>query len=362
MAHPLEAPLAPVLRDFGELRARATPLVLATIVATAGSTYRKCGTLMLIADDRSRGLLSGGCLESDLVLRARAIGESGRPQLASYDMRGEDDLLFGLGSGCEGAMDVLLQRVGPAEDWQPLARMAACAASRQREAIALVVDGPLAGRCWWSGGGTAGCEPPDAVCDAREASLASQQPQLFETAIGDETARVLILPVLPPPAMLILGAGADAQPLARLGVELGLAVTVSDHRPALCVPDRFPHCAVQCIAPADIATALSLSQFGVAVVMSHYLPADLGYLRALARTPSVGYVGLLGPAPRRERLLADLGPDAALLSGRLRAPLGLDIGARTPEAISVAAAAEIHAWFAGSSGRPWRDVLGSGGP
>src|SRR5262245_5654973 len=107
MAHALESPLAPLLRDFAALVERREPIALATVVATAGSTYRKAGTQMLIApSDGPFGLLSGGCLEADLVEHARAVVESGAPRFVQYDMRGEDDRLFGIGSGCEGSMRI----------------------------------------------------------------------------------------------------------------------------------------------------------------------------------------------------------------------------------------------------------------
>src|ERR1700741_1384232 len=113
MPHALEAPLAPLARDYRDLRAEGAACVLATIVATAGSTYRKAGAQMLVTAGRQlRGLLSGGCLEVDLVEHAREVLLTGNARLASYDMRGEGDLLFGIGSGCEGAVQVLLERVG----------------------------------------------------------------------------------------------------------------------------------------------------------------------------------------------------------------------------------------------------------
>ena len=88
--------------------------VLATVVATAGSTYRKPGARMLIMADGSHlGLLSGGCLEADLKLHAQQVLESGVPRAIEYDMRGPDDILFGIGAGCEGAMRVLLEPAGP---------------------------------------------------------------------------------------------------------------------------------------------------------------------------------------------------------------------------------------------------------
>src|ERR1700727_1086171 len=95
-------------------RAPAThPRVLATVVATAGSTYRKPGARMLImADGRYLGLLSGGCLEADLKIHAQQVMDSGVPRAVEYDMRGPDDILFGIGAGCEGAMRVLLEPTG----------------------------------------------------------------------------------------------------------------------------------------------------------------------------------------------------------------------------------------------------------
>ncbi|MGQ0430453.1 MAG: XdhC family protein [Gammaproteobacteria bacterium] len=343
MIHPLDAPLAPLLRDFRELRSRGEACVLATVVATAGSTYQKCGAQMLITSQAElRGLLSGGCLEADLVERARRVLASGRSELARYDMRGADDLLFGIGSGCEGAMEVLLQRLGPAEGWQPLAHAADCAAARRAEMLAVVCDGPAAGRAWWSGGGDAPWPEPGVVSAARRAGAS----RAIECRAGGESLRVLLLPLRLPPGLLICGAGADAVPLAWHAVALGFTVTVCDHRPALADAGRFPECEVFCLPIQDFAERLEASCFAAAVVMSHHLASDEAYLRALAGWPGIGYVGLLGPAARRARLLTALGPAAASLKSRLHAPVGLDIGARTPAAIALAIAAELHAWIA----------------
>jgi xanthine/CO dehydrogenase XdhC/CoxF family maturation factor len=355
MAHALETPLLPLVRDFRELQSKGRPFVLATVIATEGSTYRKAGTPMLITDSgQARGLLSGGCLEVDLVEHARSVLESGAARLAAYDMRGEDDRLFGIGSGCEGAMRVLLQRVGPAERWQPLEAIAARVEARDRGAVAIVVDGAAAGLGWWPGGGDApGTEP----AEVRKARGAGDAARLVESRLDGERVRVLVMPIVPPPRLLLCGAGDDARPLAQQAVALGFDVTICDHRPALADPARFPHCRVRC-QPADaFARVPEIASADAAIVMSHHLAADAFYLGTLAGAPQVGYVGLLGPAPRRDRLLAMLGPGAARLGGRLRAPIGLDIGARTPEAIALAAAAELHAWLAGRAGGAWHEKL-----
>lgn len=354
MVHALESPLAPLVRDFRELRSRGVPFVLATIVATDGSTYRKAGTQMLIVPGGElRGLLSGGCLEIDLVEHARAVLEEGRARLAAYDMRGEHDRLFGIGSGCEGAVQVLLQRVGPREAWQPLAAMAANAEARAGGALALIVDGAAAGRGWWPGGGDAPCEEPAPVRSMREGCAPDAGARIAEFAASGAVSRALVMSLPPPPLLLLCGAGPDARPLAAHAIALGFAVTVCDHRPALLDAARFPHCGLSGQPLAEFARLPALDECAAAIVMSHHLEADLAYLAALSDHAAIGYVGLLGPAPRRDRLLAALGARAAGLEGRLRAPVGLDIGARTPEAIALAAAAELHAFFARRSGGPW---------
>ena len=115
-------------------------------------------------------------------------------------------------------------------------------------------------------------------------------------------------------------------------------------------------------APADeLASRLDLSGYDAAVVMSHHLQADLHYLRQLANSP-VRYVGLLGPRERRKRLVADLGALASRLADRLRGPVGLDIGARTPEAIALAIVAEIHAVLAGRAGQSYSATQKQDGP
>jgi xanthine dehydrogenase accessory factor len=348
----LEAPASLLIRDFRRLRAGGLPLVLATVVDTAGSTYRKAGTRMLIAaGGETYGLLSGGCLEHDLVEYARSVRETGEARLVSYDMRGPDDLLFGLGAGCEGAMRILLQRVGPAEEWQPLA--AAEQALRSRRALTLATvfaagpGGPAPGTSFWEGGATPGATEPAALAAARVAAGRERSPRVV--SIDAPPLEALIAPVLPPPALLVLGGGPDAQPLTRLALDIGLDVTVADHRPAYAEPGRFPGCRVVCTDAETVAACLDLGAFDAAVVMSHHLVSDALYLRALAaRGPA--YVGLLGPSARRRKLLGDLGTAAASLEGRLRGPVGLDIGARTPEAIAVAIVAEIHAVLAGRHG------------
>ncbi len=314
---------------------------------TVGSTYRKPGALMLIAANRDyAGLISGGCLEGDLGEHAVAVIESGKPQLVSYDNRGGDDLIWGLGLGCEGAMEILLFRVGPEHDWQPLTHLARSLAAYAPTAVGIVVES------------TNPSVPVGAITLPREQTSAVQT--ALETAgrsgraewVTEPDWKLFALPLSLPPNLLLLGAGPDAAPVVDLAGRQSWKVTVVDHRPAYAQADHFPAAERVILSrPERLDSATDLTHFSAAVVMSHHLPSDLQYLRSLSRT-AIPYIGLLGPAVRRERLLADLGMQAAeSLRPRLHAPVGLALGGRTPESIALAIVAEIHAFVHGGSAR-----------
>jgi len=334
-------------------RQRATrgPCALATIIGTEGSTYRKAGARMLIeADGRVTGLLSGGCFEGDLRERASSVLDSGVPVIAEYDMRGTDDLIFGIGAGCEGAMRVLIEPANPGGRAAAALELASRATQAGLEAALLIgVRGPreALGTRGWTAIASSPLTPELAA--ACQQAVAARGARTLRAGAGPTEADYWIEYLAPMPRVLICGAGADAEPLAALLAMLGVVVTVVDHRPAYAQAARFPRARVVLANAAELAQAVDLGSFIAAVVMSHHLASDASYLGALAASP-VGYVGLLGPRARRERLLRDLNGPADRLAGRLRGPVGLDIGAVSPEAIALAIAAEIHAFAAGRPG------------
>jgi xanthine/CO dehydrogenase XdhC/CoxF family maturation factor len=291
---------------------------------------------LIASDGEYAGLLSGGCLEGDLREYAREVAESGAGRIVSYDLRSTTDQLFGLGAGCEGAMDILLTRVGAERQWQPLADMARSFRAARQQHFAHV---------------TASTDPalPLGFAFAVDEAMPRAPPgvELFVAAV---TA---------PPHLLLLGGGPDARPVATLAAFLGWRTTVVEHRAAYLQPDRFaPDTRLVDARPDSLASSVALEEYSAAIVMSHHLESDLHYLRALAMS-AVPYVGLLGPAARREKLLGDLGEQAAKLHGRLRAPVGLDIGGRTPESIALSIIGEVHAALEGRAGRPFSESLRS---
>lgn len=328
-------------------------MVLATIIRTAGSTYRKAGAQMLIAQNGEyAGLLSGGCLEGDLRDHADQVLRNGCSQIVQYDMRSPDDQLFGLGAGCEGAMDILLQPVGKDNQWQPLAHLYAAWQVNRTTRLVLIVrsqDNALSvGSMLLESGEYFPSSYRSPSADTTLVSLRSllaDQPANTLKEVNDGL-HVFLLESSSPPRLLILGAGPDAQPLATLAHFLGWKTTIYDHRSAYATAVRFPYAeAIICARPELLLQRLRLDDYHAVIVMSHHLDADLQYLRQLVDC-NVLYVGLLGPAARRERLFADLGNDIDKLQQRLHAPVGLTIGAVTPEAIALAIIGEIHSVLA----------------
>ena len=324
--------LAAIATALGE--AGLLPAVLATLVRVEGSSYRRPGArLLLTADGRRIGAISGGCLEADLVERAHGVLARGVAEAVTYDTTAENDLVWGVGLGCHGVVRVLLERIDTPPAWA--AELRAATAARRTVRLRMRHDGPDALR-WGTrlAGGTEGAPAP-----------------------GEWEQ-----PVPPPPALFILGAGEDARPVAFLARTLGWHVTVADPRPAFAIRERFPAADAVVSAPAgELIARLDPGPDALVVVMTHHYVHDLPLLSTLLGRP-LAYVGLLGPRRRAERILAELAATApaaaAELGRRLRAPVGLDLGADGPEQVALAILAEMQAVLAGRDGRPLRERNG----
>jgi len=323
----------------------AQPGVLATVVATSGSTYRKSGARMLfLADGSYVGLLTGGCFESDLTLHAQQVLASGQTRAIEYDLRGPDDELFGVGAGCEGAMRVLLEPAGPRGRAMPALQAAARLSAAGIPAVLLAVH---------EGGddalGTYGAESPLPAAFIAATEQALEEAASRETLLvaDGQRTRAFVQFLAPLPHLLVCGAGPDAQPVVAIARALGWRVTVVDHRPGYALAARFPGADVRWSEARLLRASVELAGCHAVVVMSHHLLSDAAYLRELAESELPAYIGLLGPAARRQRLAQEIGPVMEELESRIRGPIGIDIGAVTPEGIALAIIGQIHAWLAG---------------
>ena len=309
------------------------PAVLATLTSVEGSSYRRPGARMLISDDGRRiGSISGGCLEEDLIERSRRVAASGRAELVVYDTTVENDIVWGVGLGCHGIVRILLERVTPRPDWASLL----AENLRSGRATDLVV-------VWDESEGPVGTRLRD-------------DPRFGRQGSGHGVFRER---VEPPTSLSLFGAGDDAQPLARMALELGWRVTVADSRPALVTEQRFPGVAAMVLGPPDELVARAAPLPGsLAVVMTHHYRHDLPLISHLLPLP-LAYLGLLGPKRRADKILAEIADRGlsitAAMRSRLRAPVGLDLGSDAPEEVALSIIAEMSAVLAGRDARPLRE-------
>lgn len=282
--------------------------VLATLVETEGSTYRRAGARALFVPfseaESCVGLLSGGCLEPDLLLRAKEVLSSGEPRLAVYDMRSPDDIVFGLGLGCEGRLAVWLEPVNP-----------------QAPAPFLVAPPGTGLRTAW------------------------------RSETGEERFFEDVVPL--PWRIALHGAGEDAKPLCALLELLGCETHVYDRREGVLAQFQSPG-----VVSKQSLERLSpgvCSSFDALVLMSHHFESDARVLQwaveslagKMGSRGGLKYIGCLGPAKRREKLFAEVPAARYFFPNIVKAPAGLDVGGDSPEAIALSIVAEMHAVLCG---------------
>lgn len=353
--------LTALVANYETLSRTGTALVMATVIETLGSTYRKAGARMLISEDgRFHGLIGGGCFEGDLYEQTQTVFATGEPRELFYDMRAPDDALWGLGLGCNGAVRLLLQRLS-ADGRDPTIGLLGDILRNDTPAVlATHCDGPAAGHCeWLSITGASRNEDEDPRLQAMQQEARSvaalQQPALVNHGDGTGYGRIFYDWIQPAPRLLLIGAGADAAPIVTQARQLGWHVMLADHRPAYAVADRFPAAeAVLLARPDELITALAGRRIDAAVLMTHNIDYDARFLEVLRQLPG-RYLGLLGPAARRERLLEMTGLQASDFGERLHGPIGLDIGGASPESIALSLISEIHAVLHERDARPLRD-------
>jgi xanthine dehydrogenase accessory factor len=361
--------LQAILDAYQETRMRAERAVLATVVSVAGSAYRRPGARMLITESgRTTGTISGGCLERDVIELARSMMSATTSSLIEYDTRGDEESIWGLGTGCNGVIRILLENVAATYPSMALEFIDRCLNARTGGVLATIVSSKVQTNDL-KAFNEVGLRFLFTEMDLNEASkfvrgelvqniyedaqLALNNRKSVTRAYQAEGVEVFFDVIQPARALMIFGAENDALPLVGLAKTLGWQVTVVDVRNRQATLDRFSLAdhIVLCRAE-EIADRIKLAADTAVVVMTHNYFDDLELFKTLLPT-EVRYLGLLGPAKRAAKLLRDINeegksPTSSQLS-RLHAPIGIDIGAETADEIALAIIAEIKAI---DSGRP----------
>jgi xanthine/CO dehydrogenase XdhC/CoxF family maturation factor len=322
-----------VLDAIGALHRKGGRAALATVIRVRGSAYRHEGAKLLVtADDRRTGNVSGGCLEEDVREVALRVIASGMPERRSYCGGANEIAAWDLGVGCEGEVEILITPV--TDDW---AAERALLAAETAFAILTTLDG--------SRRVVSGAEAAKWI-DDRHSRLTEQ-----------DGAPLFVDVLTPPPRLLVVSAGDDARHLARIAGDVGFRVVVADRRPGLLAADRFP--ATVSLVETDasrLGERVVLDADSFAVVMTHHFADDTDYLRALLASP-VRYLGILGPRQRTERILGILRAERSFDEERIFGPVGLDIGTDGAEQVALAVIAEILAVRSGRQPRSLRERI-----
>lgn len=297
-----------------------TEWVLGTVYRTEGSAYRKAGAMMLInGQGQQFGLLSGGCLEADIIRNARRAMVTGKTVMLVYDGNDEDDLSFRLGVGCGGKVFIMLQPLDHAND---LGLSDLCDTLMVRQS----------GLYFQKVGDTRGY--------FKRADHTGQRTGYIENRSDGDW---LVTPIVPEPHILIVGGGLDARPVVSIAHEMGWKTTLVDPRPANARPEHFPK-AGTILRQIDTTLVDYVAQHRVdtAILMSHSIDIDAKALQIL-KSSQLRHVSMLGPRHRFVDVLERAEIAEPALPFPVASPAGIDIGGQLPESIALSMLSGIHA-------------------
>lgn len=374
--------LQKILKAYSKIDSENNSTALATIVKVQGSSYRRPGARMIISSDGFwAGMISGGCLEGDALLHAQKIIQQGNARVIRYDLTGDHSNIFGLGLGCNGIIDVLIEPISQS-NIAPIQALRECEMSKLKAVIATVFRAE--GVAILKIGDRFILKQNDSTPTDFASPIVTEIEQEMKSAldngksctktltISDGEIEVFFEIVSPPRRLVVFGSGFDSIPVVALAEKLGWNVFVAEDSPGKAYPYKFPKNnafaynlsnvpVCQLVAEAEINSTL-IDENTAVLIMSHNFGYDVSALRQVLLT-SVRYIGILGSQLRSEMIFAELKNTGSSIADsdfeRIFSPVGLDIGAETPEEIAVAIMGEIYAVFTNRNAEFLRDKVGA---
>lgn len=353
-----------IIKAHEEAYKQGRQTALATVVHVEGSSYRRAGARMLIAEDgQLTGAISGGCLEGDALNKAQLVMRQQKTMLVTYDTMDEDDATIGVGLGCNGIIQVLIEPIDPVAPVSAITLLKEAVSQRQRTVVVTLFSpdnrkDAQPGTCLLfkdknNISGSAAFLNELLKADAF-AVLESSQSAFKNYISGQKNITAFIECLQPPVALVVIGAGNDVFPVVDMAALLGWETTVIDGRPSFAKKERFASsCTVLVSKPENVLEKIAIDDQTVFLLMTHNYNYDRAMLKALLKR-NVSYIGSLGPKKKLERMLDELRYEGMEITSQMLknvyGPTGLDIGAETSEEIALSILAEIKAVLSGKDG------------
>lgn len=339
-----------------------TQAALATVVRVEGSSYRRTGARMLVLESGEWiGGISGGCLEGDALKKARLAMSQNKATLITYDTTDDDPYQIGVGLGCNGIIDVLITPLDPQNPNNAVRQLQSCIDQRTPNLV-VTVTGINKTHASIALGNVFRFDNEahfteifplpnlnESLIPAINEALETTKSISKEYILEDGTKLTLFLEVIPPAIQLyVFGSNYDVYPMVRVAKELGWRVT------SVCNPAKM-HASLSDMADAVVPKdhQPEIDNFTAAISMCHDYETDYRNLQMLLKT-NIKYIGLLGPKKRTIKMYDRMTEEGSSLTTeqeeRIYSPVGLDIGAATPEEIALSVCAEIRAFFSGRDG------------
>lgn len=359
-----------IIKSHTEAKKEGKQTALATVVHVEGSSYRRPGARMLIEDDgQLTGAISGGCLEGDALRKALLVMTEKRSRLVTYDTMDDDDAKFGVGLGCNGIIQVLIEPINDADPHNPIQYLKLI--NEKRQTAVLVTLFSLHDKKVTQHGTCLLLKEDGNVIDhtsvlkdvllADASEALATQVSSFKNYISDDHDLTAFIEVIKPPvSVIIIGAGNDVIPVVNMADILGWETTVIDGRANYAKRERFASaCQVLVAKPEKALEQITIDEHTVFLLMTHNYNYDKAMLVQLLQK-NVSYIGMLGPKKKRERILNELKDEGISFTDQqlsvLHSPVGLDIGAETSEEIALSILSELKAMFANKDVQSLRKI------
>lgn len=347
-----------------------TAAALATVINVEGSSYRRTGARMLIFENGTwKGGISGGCLEKDVLKNAKLVMLEGKARTIRYDTNEDSQDNIGVGLGCNGIIDILISPLKKGHPQNPLEILKNCTENRQSNLLITVVknqssielkEGEMFRATLSSNTFKVSDDFRQIIKKDIQSVLSKGETQLIDYQINTNRKISFLYEILPPNIhLVIVGNNYDIYPMSDFATVLGWKISVVAN-PLKLDKSIFKTAKIYASQNGQIP-GIETDKNTAVILMSHDYATDLRHLKYFLSS-SVGYIGILGPRKRGDKLFNDLKKENITANeaqfNRIFTPTGLDIGANTPEEIAMSILSEIRTFFAGRAGGYLRKRLG----